>query len=628
MLLRIWSNKRKKSVQEKKECFKRKQSLEEDAEKEELKWFLDIIPREDVAEDVESLSTKYPIMDWKTYTLTENFMYYQVFRGDGSSKNYKVLSEMLEDFDIQDVEELYRLVKEKYSASRPEGYDLMLWGDLHTLFEPDEEDEIWKNQHEYNKKYPLSQELISKMLKNKLEVDHEISQAFELLRTTRSTPATTTTPTTFVTDEQLKRLIAQGVADVLAEREATRSGNGEDNHDSGIVGTALKEQDTSSRSGNDAHADDADIRPIYDEEPMAKVQTTAEINVFATGQQHTEQPEFNNEGEVDQNVEQLITTHYLPKEREFAVAKPHHMIAPGHLGFPSNKTTTRYYTRRANKVLQRTPERQIPKRIGLQFNKNSVVHEKTMTHRSCLRWKPTGKNFKTVGLRWVPTGKIFTSSTTKVDSEPQNGHRRLSLTSLNRKQTLAVSDGSELGIHDHSNEQSSSKLVPKVVPQAVKTAIIHDKKESSALSWKPCQGDSLNLPDHSLIKEIVRQAFKMMQSEFKVNGVTRTKKYVKLSVAEKIQADCDIKATNIILQGLPADIYSLINHHKVAKDLWERVQLLMQGTSLTKHERECKLYDAFDKFSHIKGESLHKYYLRFTQLINYMNIYNMKMEQI
>ncbi|GKC44073.1 hypothetical protein Tco_1061795 [Tanacetum coccineum] len=111
------------------------------------------------------------------------------------------------------------------------------------------------------------------------------------------------------------------------------------------------------------------------------------------------------------------------------------------------------------------------------------------------------------------------------------------------------------------------------------------------------------------------------------NGVTRTKKYAELSAAEKIQADCDMKATNIILQGLPADIYSLVNHHRVAKDLWERVQLLMQGTSLTKQERECKLYDAFDKFTHIKGESLHKYYLRFTQLINDMNIYNMKMEQ-
>ncbi|GJU62512.1 hypothetical protein Tco_1244347 [Tanacetum coccineum] len=77
-------------------------------------------------------------------------------------------------------------------------------------------------------------------------------------------------------------------------------------------GTTLKEQDTSSKSGNDAHADDADIRPIYDEEPMAEVQTTAKINVFATGQQHTEQPEFNNEGEVDQNVEQCHDTCPLP----------------------------------------------------------------------------------------------------------------------------------------------------------------------------------------------------------------------------------------------------------------------------------------------------------------------------
>ncbi|GJV23382.1 hypothetical protein Tco_1376077 [Tanacetum coccineum] len=60
------------------------------------------------------------------------------------------------------------------------------------------------------------------------------------------------------------------------------------------------------------------------------------------------------------------------------------------------------------------------------------------------------------------------------------------------------------------------------------------------------------------------------------NKVIRTKKYAKLSAAEKIQADCDMKATNIILQGLPADIYSLVNHHRVAKDLWERVQLQMQ----------------------------------------------------
>ncbi|GKF81139.1 hypothetical protein Tco_0239741 [Tanacetum coccineum] len=77
-------------------------------------------------------------------------------------------------------------------------------------------------------------------------------------------------------------------------------------------GTESKEQDTSSRSVNDAHVDDVDIRPIYNEEPMAEVQTTAEINIFATGQQHTEQPEFNNEGEVDQNADQCHDKCPLP----------------------------------------------------------------------------------------------------------------------------------------------------------------------------------------------------------------------------------------------------------------------------------------------------------------------------
>nr|GFB03721.1 hypothetical protein [Tanacetum cinerariifolium] len=46
------------------------------------------------------------------------------------------------------------------------------------------------------------------------------------------------------------------------------------------------------------------------------------------------------------------------------------------------------------------------------------------------------------------------------------------------------------------------------------------------------------------------------------NEMTRTKKYAELSAAKKIQANCDIKATNIILQGRLADIYSLVNHHK------------------------------------------------------------------
>ncbi|GJT23129.1 putative ribonuclease H-like domain-containing protein [Tanacetum coccineum] len=204
--------KRKKSIPRK--STRKRQKIEEDSEKEELKELLDIIPREEVPIEVESISTKFPIVDWKSYVLTETFMYYQIFRGDGSSKSYKIFTEMLRDFDRHDVEELYRLVKERYKASRPEGYDLMLWGDLHTIFEPNADDELWKNLHQYNliswslydfcgihmllmdnglaihmlteKKYPLSQEMLSKMLSRRLEVDHESSQAFELLRFIRA----------------------------------------------------------------------------------------------------------------------------------------------------------------------------------------------------------------------------------------------------------------------------------------------------------------------------------------------------------------------------------------------------------------------------------------------------------
>nr|GEV12959.1 integrase, catalytic region, zinc finger, CCHC-type, peptidase aspartic, catalytic [Tanacetum cinerariifolium] len=67
------------------------------------------------------------------------------------------------------------------------------------------------------------------------------------------------------------------------------------------------------------------------------------------------------------------------------------------------------------------------------------------------------------------------------------------------------------------------------------------------------------------------------------NRVTRLKKYSELSTTEAIQADCDVKATNIILQGLPLEVYALVSTHKVAKELWERIQMLMQGTSLTNH---------------------------------------------
>ncbi|GJV13562.1 hypothetical protein Tco_1355103 [Tanacetum coccineum] len=179
--------KKRAGKKQSKESSKR-QKMEDDAEKEEVRAYLDIILGDDVAISVESLATRYPIVDWKTHVLSEDKM--------------------------QDVLDLYRLVKERFETASPEGYDTLLWGDLITVFEPSKDDEVWKAQQDYTliswrlfdscgihvllmdtdidihmlveKTYPLTQEMLSRTLSGKLEVDNESEMAFELLRFIRS----------------------------------------------------------------------------------------------------------------------------------------------------------------------------------------------------------------------------------------------------------------------------------------------------------------------------------------------------------------------------------------------------------------------------------------------------------
>ncbi|GKA96123.1 hypothetical protein Tco_0818218 [Tanacetum coccineum] len=79
------------------------------------------------------------------------------------------------------------------------------------------------------------------------------------------------------------------------------------------------------------------------------------------------------------------------------------------------------------------------------------------------------------------------------------------------------------------------------------------------------------------------------------DGTTRTKRYEELSIVEKLQADCDLKAINIILQSLPPDVYAIVNHHKVAKEIRDRVKLLMQGTKLSLQEKNCLVVRVLNK---------------------------------
>ncbi|GKA88013.1 retrovirus-related pol polyprotein from transposon TNT 1-94 [Tanacetum coccineum] len=84
----------------------------------------------------------------------------------------------------------------------------------------------------------------------------------------------------------------------------------------------------------------------------------------------------------------------------------------------------------------------------------------------------------------------------------------------------------------------------------------------------------------------------------------------------------------IILQGLPPDVYAIVNYHNVSKEIRDRVKLLMHDTKLSLQEKECKLYDEFDKFLVVKGETLYHYYWRFAQLINNRNDINMSMTPV
>ncbi|GJW45533.1 reverse transcriptase domain-containing protein [Tanacetum coccineum] len=100
--------------------------------------------------------------------------------------------------------------------------------------------------------------------------------------------------------------------------------------------------------------------------------------------------------------------------------------------------------------------------------------------------------------------------------------------------------------------------------------------------------------------------------------VKRAQMVADLSPIKKIRYDCDIKTTNIILFGVPVEIYTLINHFQTAKEIWDQVKELMEGIELTLQERESKLYDEFDRFvtPAKQAKNLHK--VNFDQLYAFL----------
>ncbi|GJZ48248.1 hypothetical protein Tco_0602080 [Tanacetum coccineum] len=155
------------------------------------------------------------------------------------------------------------------------------------------------------------------------------------------------------------------------------------------------------------------------------------------------------------------------------------------------------------------------------------------------------------------------------------------------------------------NHQYGNDNIAEFMSCGVET-ILPCGKKSLYDSWKIHMELYIeNQENRRMILNSVQNGLLVWPTVVEEDGTTRTKRYKELSVVKKLQADCDLKATNIVLQGHPPDVYAIVNHPKVAKEIWDRVKLLMQGTKLSLQEKECKLYDEFDKFSFVKGETLY-----------------------
>nr|GEV37308.1 hypothetical protein [Tanacetum cinerariifolium] len=100
-------------------------------------------------------------------------------------------------------------------------------------------------------------------------------------------------------------------------------------------------------------------------------------------------------------------------------------------------------------------------------------------------------------------------------------------------------------------------------------------EKSMYYSWKSRMELCMeNRDNRRMILNSVQNGPLVLPTIVQEDGTTRTKKYEELSVIEKLQADYDLKATNIVLQGLLLDVYAIVNHHKVAKEIYDPIACL------------------------------------------------------
>nr|GEZ00598.1 ribonuclease H-like domain-containing protein [Tanacetum cinerariifolium] len=135
-----------------------------DEEVEELKRHLQIVPNDDddVYTEATPLAHKVPVVDYEIYN-QNNKPYYKIKRANGTHQLYISFLSMLRNFDKEDLEVLWSLVKERFATVKPKNFfDDFLLITLGTMFEKPE------------RRYPLTRFTLDQMLNNvRLEVEEE-----------------------------------------------------------------------------------------------------------------------------------------------------------------------------------------------------------------------------------------------------------------------------------------------------------------------------------------------------------------------------------------------------------------------------------------------------------------------
>ncbi|GJV53590.1 putative ribonuclease H-like domain-containing protein [Tanacetum coccineum] len=185
------TRKRKLGTRKKMKSKKRKFTFKDD---KELRLCLTIVSDEDKEVDYEILDKKYPIIEWRSEYLTTKPQYDEteeiedvylnvVIRSNRQRRYFSTLMAVLSILDRDDICAIYQLVMNRYQDETPEGFDKILWGDLIIMFNQSGNDEFWNAQQNWKiNKYPLKKEVLSQLLKLKLETEEDSTMALELIR--------------------------------------------------------------------------------------------------------------------------------------------------------------------------------------------------------------------------------------------------------------------------------------------------------------------------------------------------------------------------------------------------------------------------------------------------------------